>query len=327
MHNLIGCRTPEWGHTYLAEAFGKIYALRSLPGGSSLCLFDAETLAPIGEYPSPGKHSCHITLLQKQAVVCDYTSGTLSLFDLDTEGIPKGEPHIIYFEGHGPHLERQKTPHIHTSMLAHDGATLYVVDLGTDGIYRFPVVEGRVASDCRVRMTLPSGCGPRMCVESLDGRYLYIVTELSDEVLVINTKGEKEPIIQRIPIAKAHPQGGGHIALSPDGRTLYVSLRVSGTVGENGCHMSDGVAVYRVNSNAMLTPLSYIHVGAHPRFFTLSNDGCLLCVTCRDDNTLRLYAIDPSSGLPGSQIDCRTFTSPVCVLWRGYAFDFVQITT
>lgn len=324
MQNIVGSRTPEWGHTYLAEGFGKVYALRSLAEGSRLCLFDATTLAPLGEYPTPGRHSCHITLLARQAVVADYTSGTLSLFDLDAEGIPAAQPTVVTFEGHGPHPTRQTTPHIHSSLLSHDGSTLYVVDLGTDSLYRFPVVEGRVGLDRRTYIALPAGTGPRMCAESSDGHTLYVATELSDEVLVI--KGEEGTLLQRVPIAKGHPQGGGHIQLSADGRTLYVSLRVSGTEGAGECPVTDGVAVFRVHSDALLTPLTYIPTGAHPRFFTLSDDDSLLCVACRDDDTLCMYAIDPSSGLPGSQVDVRPMPTPVCILWKGFSLPIVNLT-
>lgn len=33
MAMIIGTYGPQWGHTALAEGFGKLYALRSLPGG------------------------------------------------------------------------------------------------------------------------------------------------------------------------------------------------------------------------------------------------------------------------------------------------------
>ena len=324
MQNIVGSCTPEWGHTYLAEGFGKVYALRSLTEGSWLCLFDATTLAPIGEYPTPGQHSCHITLLAHQAVVADYTSGTLSLFDLDAEGVPVAQPTVVTFEGCGPHPTRQTTPHVHSSLLSRDGSTLYVVDLGTDSIYCFPVEEGYVGLDGSTRIALPAGTGPRMCVESSNGHALYVVTELSDEVLVL--KGKEGSLLQRVPIAKGHPQGGGHILLSADGRTLYVSLRVSGTAGEGECPVTDGVAVFRVHNDALLTPLTYIPTGAHPRFFTLSDDDCMLCVACRDDDTLRMYAIDPSSGLPGSLVDIRPMPTPVCILWNGFSLPIVNLT-
>ena len=170
-----------------------------------------------------------------------------------------------------------------------------------------------------------------MCVESPDGRYLYIVTELSDEVLVLGNNDcgvtdDTPRLLQRIPVSKGHPQGGGHIALSPDGRTLYVSQRVSGTAEGAHCPVPDGVAVFRVNVDATLTPLTYMATGLHPRHFCLSADGCLLCVACRDDNTLRMYAIDPSSGIPGSQVDSRTIPAPVFVAWKGCAADIVQVT-
>ena len=108
---IAGQFTPQWGHTALAVGFGKLYALRSFPEGSSLCVFDMgvpmdgimtpEDFVMLGEYHTPGKHSCHITLLDSQAVVCDYTSGTMSLFDLDGNGMPVGSPALIGFEGNG----------------------------------------------------------------------------------------------------------------------------------------------------------------------------------------------------------------------------------
>ena len=101
---LVGSNTAYWGHTYLAEGNDKVYALRSLSPHSSLCVFDAEVLkgkegvielsslqVPMTESKTEGDESCHITLLEREAVVSDYTSGTLTLYPLDKDGYVKGK--------------------------------------------------------------------------------------------------------------------------------------------------------------------------------------------------------------------------------------------
>ena len=175
---LVGSNNDYWGHTFLAEGNGKVYALRSLEPTSSLCTFDSKVLdgregiielaslqVPMKESVTEGKHSCHITLLPREAVVSDYTSGTLSLFPIDENG-DAGAPRVLSFEGSGVHPSRQEGPHIHSSALSPDGKTLVVVDLGADRVYRFAVENGRLVVPHVAYAKLPAGCGPRFSVFS-----------------------------------------------------------------------------------------------------------------------------------------------------------------
>lgn len=317
MDFIVGTYAPDHGHTFVAEGFGKIYALRSLPASSSLCVFDGHTLAPLGEYPTPGEHSCHITLLAHQAVLADYTSGTLSVFDLTAEGLPVGTPTVIPFEGHGLHPIRQQGPHIHSSVLSLDGSTLLVIDLGCDKIYRFAVKEGRLAPACVGTMHLPDGSGPRCALFGTDKNLLYVVTELSDEVLVCRWDGQDElTVLQRHCFNPSHPGGGGQIALSPDGRFLYASSRVMGTAGEGRCSYPDGVAVFQVENDGMLSPLTYQITGGHPRHFSLSADGTLLLVACRDSDVIQVFSRDASTGELHLYPKTYTVPKPVYVAER-----------
>lgn len=285
----IGTWDPAWGHTWVARGFGKVYALRSLAGGSSLCIFDEESMAPLGEYPTPGEHSCHITLLEREAVVADYTSGTLSLFPLGAEGIPCGEPRVLRFEGSGPVPGRQDSPHVHSSWLSPDGKSLVVADLGSDALYRFQVADGQLVPESRERFAAPAGSGPRHC--TFGRGVLYAATELSDEVLVYSWP--EMDLRQRIVVNPERPGGGGHLVLSPDGRFLYVSSRLKG----------DGIAVLSVGKDGLLSPASYVPTGAHPRHFCLSSDGALVAVACRDDDTVQLFdrSSDDGSLTPAGQ--------------------------
>ena len=281
MELLIGTWDKAWGHTFIARGFGKLYALRSLGEGSALCVFD-EQARPLGEYPTPGAHSCHITLLGKQAVVADYTSGTLSIYPLGPDGIPSAAPELLCFEGHGPHPVRQTSPHIHSSWISPDGLSLVVADLGCDFLYRFSISDGKVDLSGVERFAMPEGCGPRHCCFG-DG-VLYVSTELSDEVLVLSWP-EME-LLQRVNVNPELPQGGGHLLLSPDRRFLYASSRLK----------NDGVAIFSVVEGGLLKSAGYCPTGRHPRHFCLTPSGDALLVACRDDDVVELYNRDSSDG-------------------------------
>ena len=324
---LVGSNNDYWGHTFLAEGNGKVYALRSLDPLSSLCVFENKALdgregvialtslqAPITESVTEGKHSCHITLLPREAVVSDYTSGTLSLFPLDKSGNVEGAPRVLAFEGKGVHPTRQEGPHIHSSALSPDGKMLVVVDLGTDRIYRFAVENGRLAVPHLSYAQLPAGCGPRFSVFSTDGAYLYVVTELSDEVLVYRTSDFS--LQNRYTLGGENPEGGAHIALSSNGRYLYASLRVSSAANEKRCKISDGVAIYKCLSNGQLKKVHYQPTGGHPRHFSVSDDGSVLVVACRDSNTIEIYPLNKKSGVPTGKVEKISVSEPTYVGFR-----------
>lgn len=273
MRLLVGTWDAAWGYTWLARGFGKTYSLRSLAGGSSLCV-DGE------EFPTPGEHSCHITLLDKQAVVSDYTSGTLSLFPLDCAGVPSDGPRLIHFEGCGPNPQRQTCSHIHSSWLSPDGNDLIVVDLGADRLYRFQVAGGVVITDTYEAFSLPADCGPRHCAFGKD--VLYVATELSDEVLVLDWPSME--MKQRVVANPALPGGGGHVVLAKD--YLYVSSRWK----------DDGIAIFHVSPGGLLEKVAYQRTGAHPRHFCLSPDSSVLAVACRDDDKIQFFSRSEQDG-------------------------------
>lgn len=285
---IVGSHSPKWGHTYLAEGFGKLYALRSLAEGSCLCIYKMpqslhavvtpDELVCIGEFPTKGQHSCHITLLDAQAVVSDYTSGTISLFNLDKEGIPEGEPLIIRHHGKGPDPTRQANAHIHSSWVSPDGKSLIAADLGSDRLYRYYILNGRIDVNTWETFDLPAGSGPRHCA-FVDDR-LYVATELSDEVLVYSYTEMK--LMQRLTVNDTKPHGGGHIAVSPDKKYLYVSSRLE----------NDGIATFCIGTEGLLERISYKNTGSHPRHFAISADGSSIVCANRDSNSLEWFDIE-----------------------------------
>lgn len=289
MYLLTGTWDKAWGHTFAARGNGRCYALQSLPGGSFLWVYDRFCRSVAGTFSTPGAHSCHLTLLERQAVVADYTSGSLSLFPLDALGMPSGPVQCLRFEGNGPHPERQASPHLHSSWLSPDGRQLVALDLGTDHVYRFPVSEGRVVPEKMERISLPPGCGPRHA--AFGKEVLYVSTELSDEVLVFSWPSMS--LLQRVNVNPAHPEGGGHLLLSPDGRFLYASSRLQ----------NDGIAVFRVGADGLLEAAGYCTTASHPRHFCLTPDAETMLVACRDGDCVQFLHRSAADGslLPSGQ--------------------------
>lgn len=323
MSILVGIASPYWGHTFIAEGNGKIYALRSLDDSSSLCVFDAKIIGDsdffcltddvaskaLTEVTTPGKHSCHIVLLERQAVVADYTSGTLTLYELDEQGLPQPNPTVVTYQGKGPHPKRQLSPHIHSSTLSPDGKSLLVADLGCDRLIRYNVENGRLVMPEAEIIALPAGSGPRHCAFAPQGDYLYVVTELTDEVMTFRTSDYK--LLDRYTLNAGNPEGAAHIVVSADGKYLYASSRVSNTSKASSKPIPDGVAIYKRLADGKLKQIHYQPTGAHPRHFAVNNDGTKLVVACRDSHTVEIYTL--KGGVPVGQAETKVVSQPVYV--------------
>ena len=287
----IGVRTPLCGHTYMAFGYGRRYSLRSLPDGSFLRVEDYPGGRFICEVQTPGRHSCHVRLFAGKAVLSDYTSGTLSVFSLDEDGIPREPARVLSFGN---------ASHIHSSWISPADGKLIVVDLGEDALYRFK-------DECLQEYEtfhLPEGSGPRHCAFSPDGSILYVSTERSDEVFVLDYPSMT--LLQKCIVNPVRPGGGSHLELSPDGRYLYVSSRLE----------EDGIGIFAVGPGGLLEKKGYRLTGAHPRHFSLSPDGSMIAVACRDSGAVEVYSIDPASGLPCDLLESIPMDQPVFVEWK-----------
>lgn len=75
---------------------------------------------------------------------------------------------------------------------------------------------------------LAPGSGPRHAVFSADGRFAYLITELSGEVMAFTYDGDSLRLMQTIQADTLDARGSADIHLSQDGRFLYASNRLKG---------------------------------------------------------------------------------------------------
>lgn len=295
----------------------RVYSVGEDNGGTACAnalTFDSATgtLTLINSQPTQGAAPCHIALSPEEdyVVTANYNGSNISLFPLDGEDrLKPGQ--TIGFEGSGPDKERQAIPHLHFVYFTPDNRYLLANDLGTDRIHRFPLntrqkgsdtplVDGQHASDIR----LTPGSGPRHAVFSADGRFAYLITELSGEVMAFTYDGDSLSLMQTIQADTLDARGSADIHLSPDGRFLYASNRLKG----------DGLAIFRVNpEDGTLSKAGYQPTGIHPRNFVLTPNGQYLLVACRDTDEIQIFARDASTGLLTDTGRRIKTTKPVCL--------------
>lgn len=295
----------------------RVYSVGEDDGGTAcanaLTFYAATgTLTLINSQPTQGATPCHIALSPEEdyVVTANYNGSNISLFPLDEEGrLKPGQ--TIGFEGSGPDKERQAIPHLHFVYFTPDNHYLLANDLGTDRIHRFPLntrqkgsntplVDRQRASDIR----LTPGSGPRHAVFSADGRFAYLITELSGEVMAFTYDGDSLSLMQTVQADTLDARGSADIHLSPDGRFLYASNRLKG----------DGLAIFRVNpEDGTLSKAGYQPTGIHPRNFVLTPNGQYLLVACRDTDEIQIFARDASTGLLTDTGRRIKTTKPVCL--------------
>ncbi len=295
----------------------RVYSVGEDDGGTASAhtlTFDAATgtLTLINSQPTQGAAPCHIALSPEEdyVVTANYNGSNISLFPLDGKGrLKPGQ--TIGFEGSGPDKERQAIPHLHFVYFTPDNHYLLANDLGTDRIHRFPLntrqkgsntplVDRQRASD----ILLAPGSGPRHAVFSADGRFAYLITELSGEVMAFTYDGDSLRLMQTIQADTLDARGSADIHLSQDGRFLYASNRLKG----------DGLAIFRINTkDGTLSKAGYQPTGIHPRNFVLTPNGQYLLVACRDTDEIQIFARDASTGLLTDTGRRIKTTKPVCL--------------
>lgn len=241
----------------------------------------------------------------RYAVTANYGGGTISVFPIATDGMLLPVAWQATFKGCGPVERRQASPHPHCIAFTPDGRYMLVNDLGTDRIHVFAAGVDSMSRPERIgEIDIIPGSGPRHIVFNKAGDIAYLINEISDRVTVLRYNGRTLEPVQYIAADNAEAHGAGDIHLSPDGRHLYVSLRLR----------HEGIATFAVDeATGLLTLEGHTSTGGHPRNFAISPDGCLMLVACRDANAVEIYAIDQATGMPaptGRRIDVPR---PVCV--------------
>ena len=254
-----------------------------------------------------GGAPCYINLSPDEdwVITANYMGGSISVLPLDASGRLSENVSTFAFTGEGENKIRQGQPHLHCVEFTPDGKFLLANDLGTDKIHVFPLTsEGKLDEMGTFDVELEPGSGPRHLCFSKDGRFAYLINEISGKVTtLIYNEGTLQPI-HDIEADTVNAQGSADIHLSPDGKFLYASNRLK----------ADGIVVFSVNQETgMLTKAGYQLTGIHPRNFIITPDGRFLLVACRDSNLVQIFRRDEKTGLLVDTGKTIETSKPVCL--------------
>lgn len=232
---------------------------------------------------------CNITLTPdgRQLVSANYTGGSVTFYDLQANG-SLSAPTKLQYEGHGANPDRQEKPHLHAINFTPDQKYLLANDLGQDCIHVYPMTETGADTAHGYDLKVDAGAGPRHLCFAPNGRYAYLITELSGQIYTLSYENEKLSVVSSLVADTVQAGGSADIHLTSDGQYLYASHRLKG----------DGISIYKVNTtDGSLTRIGYQATGIHPRNFCITPNDKYLLVACRDGNAIQIFERDTNTGL------------------------------
>ncbi|MEU6551593.1 lactonase family protein [Streptomyces sp. NPDC046915] len=297
---------PESGALSLLGSVGGVpdpSYLALAPGGDTLYAVSETAEGAVAAYrvhgerpelagspvPVGGSGPTHLSVHDGHVLTANYGSGSVTVVPVRADGTLEAAPsgHLQH-TGSGPHHKRQRGPHVHQVQSAPCGRWAVSVDLGTDSVRVCTLRRGTPA--VHREFALRPGSGPRHLAFHPDGRYAYVVNELTPTVTVCRWEGDSGslqplaeiPVLPGAPAGDAYPSG---IVVSPDGRHVWIATR-----GE------DVLTAFAVDGE-VLRLIGTVPCGGHwPRALAESR-GVLYAANERSGN-VTWFAVDPATGLP-----------------------------
>lgn len=255
---------------------------------------------------------CYIVLDSERDFVttANYSGGSVSFVPVASDGRLLKNSHSLEFYGKGTDSIRQTKPHLHCLAMAPDKQVLFVTDLGTDRISRIDIRKNEKGGlpdfSCHESSNtrLEPRSGPRHLIFNREGSHAYLINEISGMAMVFTIDSHNNlKRVQSILADTCYAEGSADIHLSPDEKFLYVSTRLKG----------DGIVVFKVDSDGLLTRVGYQATGKHPRNFIITPDGNLMLVACKDAGMIQVFRINKQTGQLTDTCKSIAIDQPVCV--------------
>jgi 6-phosphogluconolactonase len=271
-------------------------------------------LSLLNEQPSMGDHPCYITLDKtgKWVTVGNYTGGNLAVLPVQADGTLGKPATVLQHKGSSVNANRQKAPHVHATVFSPDNKFLLVADLGMDKItvYAFDEKTGSLTAATDPAIAIAPGSGPRHLAFHPNSKWLYLINELSGDVIVFDyNSGTTKQIqtISTIPTGVQNPSSSAEITVSADGKFLYASNR----------NPINDIAIFSIDQKAgTLTNIGFQStLGRGPRHFTIDPSGRSLVVANQNSNSIVIFNRDVNTGLLTYTGQSVQIADPVCIEW------------
>lgn len=197
---------------YISTANGLVASIGKFDKGCGVAVFDSEG-ALVDAIAFEERTSCYVTWHNGAIYTANYHLGTFSRI-LVEDGMLSLDRTVSVKEGAGCH------------QVLFQGERIFVPALFLD---RILVFDSSLAYQGSIQF--PDGTGPRHGVFTEDGKTLYVLSELSNELFELDAETLKlRHVMPVLPDGSTHVRGSAAIRLSNDEKLIYTSTRRKDTI-------------------------------------------------------------------------------------------------
>jgi len=226
-----------------------------------------------------GQLICHVSCDEHYLYASSYLNGTVSVYPLEADGSVGAIKTVI------SHQEKDGySPHIHCSRPTADGKYLCVVEVGYHALCLYDLATFEKVFEIRTKPVRPRQvvCTAQNIYLLTEGGMTLDVYEYAPNAM---EKLRLEQSISCNPEGFRGMGGAGGVRLSPDGKTLFTTIRGV-----------DVLTAFAVNPDGTVEKKSVTKVcGSTPRDFNVAPDGRHLIVGLQKDDKAAVYRFDPET--------------------------------
>ena len=274
-------------------------------------LVSADSLKLLNRKSSGGAHPCFVAVNTDGFVLtANYTGGNVGLLQLDDQGLLSDILDVQQHSGQGT-TTRQAGPHAHSAWFNPIDNSIISIDLGTNELW-FSSVDphsNKFHPSEQEKLQMGPGDGPRHLAFHPNGKWLYVVNELTSTVSKVerNDAGiyRLESSVSALPAGYSEPNTCADIHISSDGNFVYASNRGHNSIAVFNVDAGDGSLKLKGNKACG---------GEGPRNFAFSPDENFILVANQHSNNIVSLRRDRTTGLLKyvSQTEAPT---PVCIVF------------
>ena len=254
-------------------------------------------LTRLNQLPALGEDPCYISFDKtgKYVLVANYSSGNIGVFPILADGKLGEHTALSQNTGSlGPNKERQEGPHAHWIETSPDNRFALAVDLGLDEVlvYKFDAVRGTLSPNEPPFAKLKAGSGPRHIAFRPDGKFVYVISEMSSTVTAFHYDAKAGVLheLQTVPMLPkdfSARNDAAEIAVHPNGKFVYASNRGH-----------DSIAIFAIHpKKGTLTFVERVPTGGkEPRHFAIDPTGNYLLAENQLSNNVVVFKIDIATG-------------------------------
>ncbi|MES1263062.1 MAG: lactonase family protein [Peristeroidobacter soli] len=293
----MAIETRDPAHFTLSNDGKHLYMCNTgTPGGVSAFAVEKNGALRLQNYKeSKGRGPSYVSVDGSGKYVLDanYGGGFVEVYSLAKDGSLDQQTAFVQHIGSSVNV-RQSKPYAHWFRTDPSNKFGLVADLGMDQvvIYKFDAKTGKLTPNDPPFTKVAGGMGPRHLAFHPNGKWVYGIAEIANEVMAFRWDGAKGTLTQFQSVKTLadgfkEPSTAAEIAVRADGKFLYATNR-----GE------DSIVVYAIDATTgeltlkQRTPSR----GKVPRYFAFDPTNQWFIVSNQEGGNLAVFGVDAKTG-------------------------------